>query len=122
MITLNDISVNKNTYKDILQKSYYGYDFSTDSRKIAVLRSGIHKWDTLDETKRQKLKNDMIILLNVFDNEQLVRFLLSNIPQCKWKSIFIVLISIESILDVYHNIDGKNIFPIDYLAEEDFND
>ena len=118
MITLDDIIINENTYKDILKTVYSGSDYTSDSKKLSLLRSRIKKYNKLSLEQKLKTKNDFIILSNVFDMKQVVRFFLSNMDKEYWPVILSILFSTGSLEPMYPNVYGENVVSSKYINKD----
>lgn len=117
MITLNDVVINNKTFKDVLKASYHGTNLVSDSRKIGFVRTAIETWDEIDDLKKGRTYNNFIILNNVFDSYQLIRFFLSNMDESHYRTIFRLAERCRIVQEYYVNIDGKTVYSSDYISE-----
>ena len=106
MELIDDITISKSQYANILKLCYGGYSIAGDLAKFNRVKTRFSNYQDLDFTKRTILLNDLIILKNVFDIKCMVRVMLSILDTEHW-SPFITLASLIEQLPDEMLIDGE---------------
>jgi len=86
-VTLDNVTIDKSNYLDVLHSAYNGSNISSDLNKISRVRLRFQNWESVSEEQQQKIINDVRILLNVFHNKTLIRFFLYNLSEEYWDVI-----------------------------------
>ena len=118
MITLNDIVINERTFRDILESIYFGTNISIDIRGLNLFRKYINSWDILTPEQKLLTYNKFITLMNVFNEYQLMRFLLSNLDEDKWPILATMADESCKLYENYVNIHGKTVSILHLVSED----